>query len=180
MNKIILTGTQGTGKTTTLNLLFENKKIKKKYVKITEVFRSLAKDYNMPLNKKSTTTTQTIGFNKYLEKFLLTPKFISDRGLIDVMAYTLYLFNKKRIDHLTYNYQIELFKHYHQQELFDEVFYFPIQFPIEKDGVRDEDEIYRKEIDSIIRSLLINYKIPHIIVKDTFEKSRDLILKKIL
>lgn len=44
---------------------------------------------------------------------------------------------------------------------YDILFYTPIEFPLEKDGIRFEDEEYQKEIDSLIKELLDTYDIKY-------------------
>jgi len=62
---------------------------------------------------------------------------------------------------------------------YDLVFYIPIEFPIEKDGLRFEDEHYQEIIDLQILKLLKRYKIPYITVSGTIEERLAIIRKHI-
>jgi nicotinamide riboside kinase len=53
---------------------------------------------------------------------------------------------------------------------YDLVFYIPIEFPLEKDGVRFEDDEYQKIIDLQIIKYLKRYKIPYITLTGTLEE----------
>ena len=85
MSKIVFTGAQGTGKTTILEKFKEDG-----YDVITEVVRKLAKQ-GININKDGDENGQQTIFNVY--KGLLSSKdnYVSDRCLIDVTAYTIYL-----------------------------------------------------------------------------------------
>jgi len=65
--------------------------------------------------------------------------FISDRSIYDIIAYSIDLQN---IDSLT-----EQANNYLAKNPYDLTFYFPIEFDMENDGVRPEDEEYREKID---------------------------------
>jgi thymidylate kinase len=74
--------------------------------------------------------------------------FISDRSVYDIIAYSIDLQN---IDNLT-----EQANNYLAKNPYDLTFYFPIEFDMENDGVRPEDEEYRKKIDKRIFTLVPN------------------------
>jgi len=153
--KIVFTGAQGTGKSTVLDLLrkeemFNNHKF------ITGISRQLNKEYNLPINEGSTDETQLLVFNKLLEKLLLNKNFISDRGLIDVLSYTQYFYNKVRnIDYSVLDYQSKMYSKYKEKQGI--IVYFPICFPVIGDSERSTNEEYRKDIDNIIKYYLDTY-----------------------
>ena len=85
MNRIIFTGAQGTGKTTLLKTCEENGARV-----ITEVVRNLAKT-GVKINEDGDEKGQKQIFKEY-EKLLSDPQpYVSDRGLTDVLAYSIYL-----------------------------------------------------------------------------------------
>ena len=59
---------------------------------------------------------------------------------------------------------------------YTQIFYIPIEFEMENDGVRKVDEIYRRKIDKNIQSLL-QYASNSTTVKGNLSERRDTILK---
>jgi hypothetical protein len=96
-------------------------------------------------------------FDKYKELLSTDKDFVSDRGLTDVLAYSLYLnqaVEGSDVDDelvLSQMADLTLFNLQHPDVKY---VYFPIEFPVVGDGVRDTDEKYRKTIDIIIKELL--------------------------
>ena len=185
MSKIYLTGAQGVGKTTILNALRDLQlqgTFNIDYKFITEVSRKLNSEYNIPINKESTNITQLLIFNKYLELFLLSgDKFVSDRSIVDVLAYTSYFVHLKEDSDKIEKVEKWLIKELAfifaniKNKIEGIYFYFPIEFPVKKDNFRSEDEKYRKQIDNFILGFLSYYKIPYIEVRGSIEER----LKKI-
>ena len=60
---------------------------------------------------------------------------------------------------------IEDFQKYRKQSKYDIVFFFLIEFPMEQDGVRPEDEEYRVEIEKRILALFEEYGQKYIVVR---------------
>lgn len=150
--KLIFTGSQGTGKSTILcSTPIENK--------ITEVVRSLSKT-GVKINRAGDAEGQNIIFGAY--KVLLTQKgdWVSDRGLTDVLAYTIYLQahskdddERSKLTNEMLN-QLEELIRYNRRSPDVMYVYFPIEFDVVGDGVRDTDEKYRADIDALIVRLL--------------------------
>lgn len=163
MERVIYTGAQGTGKTTILNIM------RATYDVITEVVRNLAKT-GIKINEQGTLEGQETIFNEY--KRLLSEKreYISDRGLTDVAAYTLYhSVHEKNIDkkaaltRLALD-QINYIKQFVKENPDVVYCYFPIEFPVVDDGVRSTDEKFREEIDKHIVDILKIANIPYITI----------------
>jgi len=154
--KIWLTGAQGTGKTTVLNLFKEPEAI-------TEVVRNMAKE-GMTINRDSGIATQREIFNCYRRLFNSKSDYISDRGLTDVLAYSCVGEEEKPdcSDAFTWgeeiNREIHIMLDYIKENQSDlAIIYFPIEFPVEDDGFRCTDEAYRKEVDRTIKHILDTY-----------------------
>lgn len=147
--KLIYTGAQGTGKSTMLRLTpIDNK--------ITEVVRQMAKQ-GVKINRDGDEESQELIFNAYMVLLNQAGEWVSDRGLTDVLAYTMYLHaNNPELDlGDIMTEQLRKLKNYNQEHQDVIYVYFPIEFPVVGDGVRDTDEVYRSTIDRYIKDLLI-------------------------
>jgi hypothetical protein len=152
--KISFTGSHSVGKKTIINNLINYKPFKE-YKIISNITRELLNEYQIDINEKTNQRSQLIIFNKYIEKFLLIENYISDRSILDVFAYTLYLnkkVNKRIIDYM-YN-----FCDLYIDSLYDLLFYVPIEYKIINDGIRSTNIKYQREIDNIIVSLIRHYE----------------------
>lgn len=163
---VYFTGAQGTGKTTLANILADQYGFKK----IPSVTRSLIEKGELSVEETSqgaTPETQKIIFDEYYKAFREQKTIVSDRFLTDVLAYTKYIWSRDEDE--------ESLKEIHRErELLDNlaweqglmygdadavVFYCPIEFEIEDDGLRDTNEEYRKAIDEKIKRDLLGHGI---------------------
>lgn len=151
MNRIVFTGAQGTGKTTLLNVFKE-----KNYDVITEVVRNLSTNKKVKINKDGDEKSQKVIFKEYsnLLSKLSFDGYISDRCLVDVVAYTKYLAEHGKVSMKLFEKQMKDLKKFVEATPDIIYCYFPIEFPVEDDGTRDTDEEYRKEIDNNIQEIL--------------------------
>ena len=166
MHRIVFTGAQGTGKTTILNVY----KDRGNNV-ITEVVRKLAKK-GVKINKDGDEKGQTKIFKEY-EKVLSAiteTGYISDRGLIDVTAYTIYLAKHGKVSKEFAEKQIKKLQKFRMTHPDITYCYFPIEFDVVADEVRDTDEQFRADIDALIQYLLKVCEITPIIVRGTVEE----------
>ena len=152
--KIGFIGAQGTGKTTLLNAVHEILPHFKKCTESTRWVKSLGFD----INELGTDLTQELILMKHLDNLFLNDEMLTDRTLIDCFVYTEWLYengkvsletlNKTRaaMDKLLYNY--------------DMIFYLPIEFEVEDDGVRSVNDSFRKEIDTKFKTIVDTLGIP--------------------
>lgn len=146
--KIILTGAHGTGKSA-----------------VAEGLRKLGYDVMPSMQRKVIEQDKSICWNDngneysqsrfmfaYLSAMSNKQKFIADRGPIDVVAYTKVLMDQGNVspefwrDQMMQLVEFEDFKNI-------VYFYFPVCFPIVKDGVRSEDIEYQKAVDEALYNL---------------------------
>ena len=148
--KIGLCGTMSVGKTTLVNALKETKQFKD-YMFRTERSKFLM-EQGIPLNTDSTLKGQTVFLAERCAE-LMNNNIITDRTVIDVMAFTM---NAISINHQ----DKEIFKNYAKEFIreYDYIFYIsPHGIPVEDNGVRETDEHYRDLIDFTITTLIKRY-----------------------
>ena len=163
MNRIIFTGAQGTGKTTILDE-FRNQG---KNV-ITEVVRNLAKE-GVKINEMGDEKGQKKIFSTYEKLLSEQVEYISDRGLIDVLAYTMHLNKKGLVSDKLVKSQFNALKKFVKNNQDIIYCYFPIEFDVVDDGVRSLDEDYRREIDNNIKEILISLGAPWVTIRGGVE-----------
>ena len=156
--KIGLCGTMSVGKTTLVNALKELPEFAD-YNFATERSKYL-RDLGIPLNTDSTLKGQFVFLAERCAE-LMNENIITDRTVIDVMAFT------KAAKSIEY-YEAEAFcdAAYKLVEEYDYVFYVsPEGVDMEDNGVRETDLKYRETINNIIKLLLYrsNHKIKNLV-----------------
>lgn len=148
--RIGISGAQGVGKTTLIDAVTISG-----YTKVKEVIRKM----DVPINKDGTFESQlqimtAHGINVQ-EKNIIT-----DRSIIDSFAYGWWSYNNG----IFTKQQFDLMEAYFKAILpwYDFHFYIPPEFPMEEDGIRDTDVVYRNEVDFLMNMIFSKYKIsPH-------------------
>ena len=139
--KIAITGAMGVGKTTLANMLSQEIGIDI----LPEVARDMIQE-GYTLDSGATEEFERTMLYRQLG-LELEDKFIADRGIIDILAYCMILFKD---NHSLLN---EI-NNWLAEARYDIVFYLPIEFPIENDGVRSTDIELQKQIDKEIKGIL--------------------------
>lgn len=154
--RIIITGAQGVGKSTLLKKIYKYHDEYKPLV-VQEVVRGLAsKDLRVKVNEGGDYKSQDLFFKTYLDIFTNRESYISDRGLVDVVAYTKILAKRRRSIRLWFLYlkqrrKMMKFLKKHKDIMY--VFLRPLIY-LEDDGFRSTNTQYQYEIDSAISDLL--------------------------
>jgi len=147
--KIALSGPQGCGKTTVLNLFKEDKRLdyfkgQDDFVFIPEVVRNLVKKNGMRINENGTLETELSVLSAHIQNLLTIPSFITDRCIVDNTIYTKMSKDfEGKDEYLKINdFMIEkLIRKY------DIIFYIPVEFKPSEDGVRNiKKDFYEKSI----------------------------------
>ena len=175
--KITICGSQGVGKTTLVDNLPEKYQ---KYV-IKKVIRNIVEksDKRIKVNEKADMCSQTSFFEAYLNILSDKKDYITDRGLLDVCAYTSYLMYKRKLGSGLYMIQRRCVEEYIQKNP-DAVFiYIPIEFELEVDGFRSLDKTYQDECDRSIRMVFDDLGINPIVICGPQEKRDKEFLKVI-
>jgi len=142
--KIGFTGTVSVGKTTLVNALKELSEFKD-YTFATERSKYL-RDLGIPLNTDSTLKGQTIFLAERCSE-LIQENIITDRTVIDVMAFTMCADSIDPFDKDRFEEYASIFI-----EEYDWIFYVsPAGVSIEDNNVRATDSNYRDQIDQMIK-----------------------------
>lgn len=154
--KIAFTGAHGTGKSTLVKQLRQHPE----FIGY-KVFDGIGRYIHVKKKKWSDKRKQRYFNWYYIIRHYLTRKFIASRGLFDTYAYS----------RLTVNpwYHWWLFNWGFKHIYYDYVFYLPVEFPLEADGVRYGEEL-QESVDEEIELILDFYHIPYHIITGTVEE----------
>jgi hypothetical protein len=125
-------------------------------------YREVLKEKNLSHSKNSSEETQKIILDFLVDQAIETSKqdfVITDRCVLDVLAYSSWLnLNEKASDKFLDEQRILVRE---TLKLYDIIFFIPLtkvsQIPIEDNGFRETDEIYREEIDHIFKAFGQSY-----------------------
>ena len=161
--RIILTGAQGTGKTTLMNALASDG------TRTISHIRKFAAEKNIDISSASEAGQKE--FFKSLKKELSSKRsYISDRGLTCVAAYTFEKAVTEEISKKTADKQYMDIVKFHTENPDILLVYVPIEFEIEDDGERSVDIIFQKKIDFLIKNILETTNINYITVTGSVEE----------
>lgn len=173
MHRIVFTGAQGTGKTTVLDE-FKDRGFKV----ITEVVRQLSKQ-GVKINKDGDEDGQTKILDVYKELLgeISIAGYISDRCLVDVIAYSMYLAEHGKVSNEFVQEQKKQLVEFKASNPDVVYCYYPIEFDVVADGVRDTDEAFRSAIDQNIRTLMKEVGIRPVVIHGTVEERTDTVMR---
>lgn len=153
-------GTQSVGKTTLLNALRSEPDLAK-FKFADQLTRQVAAE-GFKINENGDDNTQMQIARKHAENVILYDNLITDRTIVDCYAYTIYLRRRGKVSLLTAD-KINKYMQF-LLPMFTCLFYIPIEFDNENDGIRSTDPTFRKEIDDIMTGPYIfdgiNVKVP--------------------
>lgn len=173
--KINFVGAQGTGKTTLLETARKDE-VFKDFQFCTEIIRDLVKKKNLSINESGNVKSQKVFFDAY-NKILNKDGYISDRCIIDVHAYTNYLY-----DYKSSNSEKEFQSLYKEilrensilkslnKDSFGIIIYFPIEFELVDDGIRSLNVYFQEYIDQYIVNTLNKYQLPFYTIRGSIEQ----------
>lgn len=161
--RIILTGAQGTGKTTLMNALAADG------TRTISHIRKFAAEQDIDISTASEYGQKE--FFKSLKKELSSKRsYISDRGLTCVAAYTFEKAISEVISKKVADKQYMDIVKFHTDNPDILLVYVPIEFPIEDDGTRSIDPEFQKKIDFLIKNILDTSGIKYITVTGSVEE----------
>ena len=170
--KIGFTGTMSVGKTTLVKALQEIPDLED-YVFTTERSQYLH-SLGIPLNHETTIEGQTVFLAERVNE-LMQPNIVTDRTIIDVMAFT---HCAKRVSYMDGDAFEEYAARFVRQ--YDYIFYVsPKGVEIEDNGVRETDAMYREEIDKTIKQLLDKHRPIYYTIEGSTEERIKQVLKTV-
>lgn len=162
--RIILTGAQGTGKTTLMNALAADG------TKTLSIARETANRLGYDPSVGSSEEYQKQLFADLKKALSGKKNYISDRGLSCVAAYTFDGVLSERITkEIADNQYVETYQ-FHQDNPDALVVYLPIEFAIEDDGVRSTSVEDQEKIDFLIKNILDTAGIKYITATGSVEE----------
>lgn len=161
--RIILTGAQGTGKTTLMN------ELSKDGTRTISHIRKTAAENNLDIST-ATEEGQKIYFNTLKKELSSKRSYVSDRGLTCVAAYTFDKAITGEILKKTADKQYMDLVKFHNDNPDVLLVYVPIEFAIEDDGERSVDPNFQSKIDFLIKNILDTTGIKYITVTGTVEE----------
>lgn len=164
--RIVFVGSLSTGKTTLAELLARRLDLPL----LPEAAREIAA-LGFKLDKDATAETETLIFLKQYNNELAYSDFVSDRSLIDVMAYAGWVLDNqpRRLENALWD-ECERLAERQLRTNYSHVFYLPIEFPIVPDDLRPMDPEFQKDIDQRIVKLLETYDVRYQTITGSVEE----------
>lgn len=152
--KIALCGSHSTGKTSLAKGLLRALN----GVCLPDMIREEVVPQNLfPINEKTPPEGQVWLVAEQWKRERTTPgTLILDKNLLDYLVYV----NDSFPSHVKETILMFVRNNAH----YDFIFYLPIEFPMESDGIRSDDEVFRQEIDRRYKKLLDDLGVKYIIL----------------
>ncbi|MFP5225526.1 MAG: AAA family ATPase [Actinomycetota bacterium] len=124
-----------------------------------EVAREVASE-GFQLDKDATPEVETLIFLRQYRNEMQHRTFVSDRSLIDVMAYAAWVLEnqRRRREFALWDTCVDIAEHRLRTQ-YTHIFYLPIEFGIVSDGLRPMDPEFQRDIDQRILGLLDRYSL---------------------
>lgn len=176
MYRISISGTHSTGKTTLVNSLQDS--IGEKHLKVIPEIARFLIDKGFKLNQDITEYGIVNYLTDYLynERILESEIVISDRSLIDLLAYV----KTNNSTKIRCKY-VELIEEivFEESKRFDSYLYIPIEFDLVIDNVRPSDVSYQKQVDNTFIELFKYYNISPITITGNVKERTNKVLNLI-
>ena len=153
MPRISISGSHSTGKSTVINKLREIPDLVSRFTFKMEILRDIKKT-GIKINEFGSDETQLIVMAKHME-YATLPNTILDRGVLDGMVYTAYLYEKDQIKKSTMKIAESIFENMR----YDIQFYIAPEFDIVPDGVRSVNTEFRDRVAELFEEYMDAYKI---------------------
>lgn len=148
-------GAQGVGKTTLLKELVGYSALVG-HAFIPGMTRNITKRLGLPINEQGTFETQKALVKNMVWHLKAYENLVTDRTLLDIYAYTVYMHEKGKLDSTQVNYIRQRVIKY--QPLFDLVVFMRPEFPLVADGVRSVDASFAIEVAACMERVVHNHE----------------------
>lgn len=167
MYRLSISGTHSTGKTTLVNSV--KYFVDEKHVQIIPEIARILIDKGFKLNQDITEYGIVNYITEYLyhERIIESDVVISDRSLIDLLAYVK-TNNSSKIRHKYFKLIEEVV--FEESKRFDCYVYIPIEFTLVLDNVRPSDISYQKQVDKTFIQLYDYYNIQPVFITGSVEE----------
>ncbi len=158
--KIAIAGAHGVGKSSFAKELA--KRMNLNY--IPDIVREEAVPKGFVINENTPSEVQLWLVFRQWELEQITPEsWVADKSLLDYLVYGKIVLKEKDVE--------ELIEKIIKRNIgYDQVFYLPIEFPMESDGIRSDNEDFRKEVDCLYKETLKELGIKHIPLSGSVEQ----------
>lgn len=149
--RIAFVGAAGTGKTTLVEELIKLPQFSnyKRYTNVQRILHSYLGD-KFPHSSKTNDISQISITSNFVLQLLMYENIICDRSLIDAWVYSEIASGVSMSNEIEDTFSKAM-------ELYDIIFYTPLEFNIEEDGLRDTNTEYIKSTDTIIQKYINKY-----------------------
>ncbi len=155
--KIGICGTHSVGKSTLLEAIktkfYADEEIRD-YKFITEITRKI-KNMGVGINLDASDLSQTIITNQHIANLVMYDDFISDRCMVDGLAYTKFFYEKGKVSEEVFNYVQDAF--HSSIGLYDGIIVIRPEFDLVDDGVRSTDKEFRDTVEQYIDDIVHDY-----------------------
>jgi predicted ATPase len=181
--RVGFTGSHSTGKTSVARLVAEQNPF---WAFVPSTARKVA-DAGLGVNREADHMSQVLTtLSRFVDESRAHEEgwgfTVSDRTPLDSLAYTKYQIDNVWIGNELNSFYWDYSKKFviEAMKVYDRVFYFPVgSFALTLDGLRENDEKYRSDIDAIIKELIVELAIPVSIVPDgSVEERTRFVLEK--
>ena len=151
--RVAIVGSHSTGKTTLLRLLAERLEIST----LSEVAREMiAESDKLPhhMTGEERGEFQMGILREQIRRELAVEAFLSDRSAFDAVAYS--------FDTPSYGELLAVAEDHAEKRPYDRIFFLPVEFPLEGDGIRSQDEDYRLAVENELLRILAETGTPFV------------------
>ena len=167
--KIAIAGSHGTGKSTLAKTLT----VRLNFRYIPDIVREEAAPKGFVINENTPPEVQLWLVMRQWELERTTPEsWVTDKNLFDYLVYGDIVLRDETIKKIIR----EIVKH---NAKYDFVFYLPIEFPMELDGLRSSDLGFQKEVDARYRKTLEEFRVKYTTLSGSVEERINQVLKRL-